>query len=402
MRVKLLMNIRFSSIYLDLSDAKKSIFRKKFQTILSSIGITIGVISIIVMVSIIEGGLQKSLESIRKMGINTIRINSKELTDASFDRLNMSKGLTEVDKNSIKKLIGNLGDVSQVYTTDENAYFGSEDIQLKLTGVNEKFISIENLDLLKGRWLIENDIKNRKSVVILSRDLFGEIKNIDISSHIIIDGYIFEVVGVLSTKDYLQNFAIIPWSTYEALKKPNNYNSLAVLVYDTRNIKKLAEKIRNQISFLHNKVSDFEVLLPLEMIDKEKETKSLYYIITTAIASMSLITGGIGIMNIMLANLAEKTREIGLRMAIGANTKRIIRLVALESLIITFVGGFIGILIGTIGVIAIKIFSNIAIVLSLKAVIIAFAMTLFSGIVFGIYPALKASKIEPMEALREY
>jgi len=396
------MGSKYISLYLDFIDAKRSIIRKKFQSTLSAIGIIIGVISIIVMISIIEGSLQRSLKQIEDLGVNTIRIKHVDLTDASAKQKNLSSSLSKKDFRELTTIIKNAGLISPRYRINANVYYNSEDINVDLIGVNSSFRSIEKIQRISGRWMVDSDVANKNFVAFVSEDVLMSLMHGNQEGRLIVNKHVFQVVGVLANKDNLNNYIVIPYSSFEAVFPVEHYTSIDILSYDKSSLQDLYMKTKSILNKLHNGVGDYEIILPAEMLAREKETRKLYYILTTVIASMSLITGGVGIMNIMLANLAEKTREIGLRMAVGATPKRIVRIVIMESFLITFFAGTLGVLSGIIMVLILSMFSEVEIILSCKAIFVAITMTIFTGVFFGVYPGLKASSIEPMEALREY
>lgn len=372
--------------------------RKWVHSVLSVLGIVIAISSIIIMISISDGAKQKTLENIRDIGVNSIRIVNK--SGSSVSNVNLSNGLNEKDYRLINNLINKYGYSAMVYKfKNKSILLNNGDTTVNVIGSNENYNIIEQLSILKGRPLLSNDINGFSTVAVVSKDVAYKY-GIDLNENVIFDDTVYRVIGISDTKDSLNNFIIVP---YNLVKSNNNiFNEINIYISDKNNILLLANKVKEKIIQEHNNIENFSVNVPLEIIEKEKDVQNLFNTVLLAIAIMSLLTGGMSVMNAVLSNINEQTREIGLKIALGATQSRIVTFYLLYTIILTIVGGLLGGLVGYIILFILMVFSELYIVFSLQAFVLGILMSIISGLLFGIYPAIRASKIEPMIALREF
>ncbi len=384
----------------DFSGALQHFKTKWIHSILSVLGIIISISSIIVMISISDGAKKKTLENISNLGINTIRIINKPFSNISNSNVNLSSGLNDKDLKLINSIVNRYGYSSMsIKLKDKSVYFSSGDTTSLIIGSNNKFHLMEQLSILKGRSLLDNDIKLHSMVAVISKDIAYKY-HININDSITFNNTIYNVVGIIDTKDNLNNFIIVPFNTLNS--HDIIYDEINIFIEDKKNIFILANVIKTKLLLQHNEINNFIINIPLEIIEKEQETQSIFNTVLLSIAIMSLLTGGISVMNAVLSNINEQTREIGLKLALGATPMRIIRFYLLYTILLTVIGGLLGGISGYIILSILTIFTNLYIIFSIKAFILGIIMSIVSGVVFGIYPAIRASKIEPIIALREF
>lgn len=392
------MMSRFLFFKYDFLSAFEYFKRKWVHSVLSVLGIVISISSIIIMISISDGAKQKTLENIRNLGINTIRVLDKP--ESTLSNSNLSEGLNQKDYNLINNIINKYGYSAMVYKfKSKSIFFKNGDTKATVIGSNENFKLIEQLDILKGRPLLKRDVQSFSTVAMISKDIAYK-HNIALDDTIIYNDTIYKVISILDTKDNLNNFVVLP---YNLVKPSNNvFDEINIFIKDKKHIFLLANKLKDKITQNHSGVKNFSVNVALEIIEKEKDVQNIFNTVLLSIALMSLLTGGMSVMNAVLSNINEQTREIGLKIALGATQGRIVVFYLLYTIILTIVGGFLGGFVGYIILFVLMFFSKLYIVFSIQAFVLGIAMSIMSGLLFGIYPALRASKIEPMIALREF
>ncbi len=392
------MRYSFKHFLIDFKNSKTLFINNWIRSILSAFGIIIGVASIILIISVSEYAKNQSINNFKDIGLDTIRIINKDISSISKQH-NLSAGLSFEDFNFIKRIIDINGITTPIYKNNNiTALYKNKDFSTTLFGTNPFFIDIEDLDIISGRGFIQQDITNFHTYCIISSDIAKKY-GINISDHITILNQLFTVIGISSTKDKLSNFITIPYSVYPIYK--NKLDEISCSIKNQNLIFEKANTIKNKLQNLHKKVDDYEIVIPILMLEKERNTQRIFSIVVLSIAIVSLLTGGISIMNIMLSNISEQTREIGLRLAIGATKKRILIQYFINTYFLTFLSGIVGIIIGYIAILIISMLTNINFGFSFNAFVSAALMTIFSGIIFGIYPAIRASQIEPIIALKE-
>lgn len=430
----------------DISIAIESILGNKLKSILTALGVIFGVAAVISMLAIGNGAREEILSQIKMVGVNNIVITSlfdedEQNQDAQTGKLlqKYSPGLTYNDAKAIKEIIPTVHKVSPEIT--ENTYVIQNGIRksARLMGVTPFYFALFSFQLANGLYFNDfHDIHGKKVCVItdgIKKKLF---KNANPIGKEIKCGKIWlKVIGVLQKRYFAQNtnkknFAsseeiiYLPVNTMlmrfnnrslitavklrqgkddEEDKKPQavNYhqlNRIVVQVKDSKDLMATTKILQKMLLRRHQGVDDFEISVPELLLKQEQKTKDLFNIVLGAIAGISLIVGGIGIMNIMLASVMERIKEIGTRMAIGARRSDIVVQFLAESTMISVIGGLIGVL---LGMIISKIITNVFDILTIVSpfsVLVAFGVSVFVGIIFGYMPAKRASKRDPIESLR--
>lgn len=415
----------------------------KMRSMLTMLGVIFGVAAVIAMVSIGEGAKQEALDQIRQMGIDVVQIKrvvvAGELLDKAQDKSPF--GLKYGDADSIKSVCGFAKQVIPLRQVFAKVTAGDTPTTAKVIGTVPGYDIVTHSPLMRGRFLMESDIKLNSLVCVLGATVKRELFGFDnpLGKMINIEGRLFRVVGVMEPKEFgaakassamrdLNSDIYIPltvamdgFQLFSNQAVPANITSVRKLIgemqakhsrdkisiseiivqveSDTATIP-TASVIRSILNRSHGEIRDFEILIPAELLKQQQAMQRIFSIVMAAIASISLLVGGIGIMNIMLATVTQRTREIGVRRCIGATRWDIVRQFMLEAMVITCIGGLIGVAAGVGGAQAISVFAHWRTLVSMQAVIVSFSVSALIGVVFGMYPAVRAAMVDPIEALR--
>ena len=391
--------------------AIRSLISHKLRTFLTALGIIIGVASVISMISIGEGARQQTLSTISKFGTNIITIkpgnkNSRHVSTGKVDTL-MLKDATFIEQNV--PLI--TGVVAQVYGSAQ-LKFGNKNTNTTVRGTGKNYRRIANFKMQKGRYFNQQEINVAKRVCILGatvvKNLFAEAN--PLGETIKVDGKNFMVIGITEPKGALSWFdpddqIFIPVTTAQKrVFGMNHIQSIDVQASKIEDLEFIKEDITQVLRIRHNiangKENDFYVQNSSQWLNSWGDAAKTFTYLLGGIAAISLMVGGIGIMNIMLVSVTERTREIGIRKAIGAKKKEILEQFLIESVLISFLGGGAGVLLG-MGIS--EIVSNIGeweTIVSTQSILLAFGFSVGIGMFFGFYPANKAANMNPIEALR--
>ena len=391
--------------------AIRSLISHKLRTFLTALGIIIGVASVISMISIGEGARQQTLSTISKFGTNIITIKpgnkkSRHVSTGKVDTL-MLKDATFIEQNV--PLI--TGVAAQVYRSAQ-LKFRNKNTNTTVRGTGENYRRLANFEMQKGRYFNQQEINVAKRVCVLGatvvKNLFAEAN--PLGETIKVDGKNFMVIGMTEPKGALSWFdpddqIFIPVSTAQKrVFGMNHIQSIDVQASKIEDLEVIKEDITQLLRIRHNiadgKENDFYVQNSSQWLNSWGDAAKTFTYLLGGIAAISLMVGGIGIMNIMLVSVTERTREIGIRKAIGAKKKEILEQFLIESVLISFLGGGAGVLLG-IGIS--EIVSNIGeweTIVSTQSILLAFGFSVGIGIFFGFYPANKAANMNPIEALR--
>ncbi|MBF0380566.1 MAG: ABC transporter permease [Magnetococcales bacterium] len=400
---------------LDLKDAWGGLLRRKVRSLLGSLGITIGVVALVAMLSIGEGAKQKALDRIASLGLHTIRVEDAR---TGVGITNLSYGLVLKDTQKISAWLGDRGSVGYFSRATNIAIYNN---QLKgqgtVMGVNPEWFKAEKWLVANGRPLLPDDMTRQNRVCLLGASIASDLQ-VSVGSNLRLHNIPCIVVGIMAAKGRLltegtglstldfDNTVVMPWSGFPFVKVVAEEPILDGLLVTLKKIPEreilpIAEQVEEIIAVSHRSVRDFSMVVPLKLLHKVKETQNLFAWVMGSIASLSLLVGGIGVMNVMLANISEQTREIGLRMAIGATKKRIISLFLCHSLLLTLSGGILGSLLGLLAALAIQWLAGWEVAFSGVSLILGPVSAGVTGLLFGIYPAMRAASLTPARALRE-
>jgi putative ABC transport system permease protein len=395
----------------------RSLISHKLRSLLSILGVVFGVAAVIAMLSIGEGARLEALEQIRLMGTNNIIIKALPLSKEKKleAQQNLSMGLTATDARRIKEISPLVDAVSPIREAQTVASFENRETNVHLVATTPAYPSVSSLRVAEGRFLREEDLEGRRKVCVLGwgkkEDLFPHIAAL--GKTINIDGQLYQVVGVLENRDLpkgknlvvqardINNDIYVPLEMdSSSFSSEINVNEISVRVKDAGQVLPAANMIKSILDRIHNRVNDYEIIVPQELLKQSQRTQRIFNIVMGSIAGISLVVGGIGIMNIMLAVITERTKEIGTRRALGANKLDILRQFLVETLVLTVAGGIIGIVLGSAAAKIINYYVDWRTVVSINAVFVSFFVSVLVGVIFGMYPAYKAANMNPIEALR--
>lgn len=373
-----------------------SIMSNKIRTFLTMLGIIIGVFSVIVLISIGQGATASVMDTISSMGSNIISINISDRR-SSFDY----KDLIELEN------LEGVKSATPIYNIYGAVSHDLKSEKVRVVGANENYFNINNYELEYGRLISPIDVDYRNKVAVMGlttvNNLFGYDDPID--NEILIDGQKYTVVGVLKPKgssiigDY-DDIVIIPISNIMRQKRTAVIHEITAQAESADTARQAAENIESYLyDYLGNDES-YTVFSQGQILDIMDDITGMLTAMLAGIAGISLLVGGIGIMNIMLVTVSERTREIGIRKALGAGRGSIMLQFLIESSIISGIGGIIGVLSGIYASSYISKLLGTRLVINMYVLTVAFGFSLLIGLFFGLYPANKASKLRPIDALR--
>ena len=397
-----------------LKMAALSLIANKLRTLLTMLGIIIGVAAVIAMVSVGMGVKKNVVDSISRLGSNLLMVmpgssNRGGVRGAAGSVIT----LTYDDAKAIKEKIK---DVSYVSPTVQGSYqvvYGHENWNTTVTGVIPEYVDIQSMTLKSGLFFSEHDVEVRSRVAVIgttvATNLFGEVN--PVGKKIRVGNAPYTVIGLLASKGQSNmgqdqdDVVLIPLTTaQERLIGITYVRSINVQVSDSDKMDNVQAQIETLLRQRHRikkgAEDDFNVRNLTSLMETMNETTTMITLLLGAVASISLVVGGIGIMNIMMVSVTERTREIGIRKAIGATFNNVMLQFLIESTMISVIGGIIGIFLGIGLAKAISEFGNFTTVISALSIVVSFGFSLFVGIVFGMLPARKAAKLDPIDALR--
>ena len=442
----------------NFSEAIRVVITNKVRTFLTALGIIFGVAAVITMLAIGKGAEKEILAQLELVGVNNIVItpipddkeesDNEEEDEGTIESKRFSKGLDLLDAQSAIKHIPSVKVASPEIILDTYVINNGKQNSVKLVGITAPFFNTSNIQLEKGKNFTSFQLKNALPVCIIGKKIEKKLftGKSALGKHIKVKDVWLEVVGVIEEKlisDQAQeNLGIrdlnqdiyIPIKTFLVRYKDRkvisdkpidfsggviminnnqsgpkkriprgNYHQidkLTIQVSNSNELKSTAEVLSRMLKRRHNDVLDFEITIPIQLLKQQQKTKQIFNIVLSIIAGISLLIGGIGIMNIMLASVLERTKEIGIIRAIGATQQDVILQFLSESVLISIGGGIIGIFLGIIASYGIEIATGIETVISFNSVLLSFFVATLIGLVFGIAPAKAAAKKSPIEAIR--
>ena len=401
----------------------------KLRSFLTMLGVVFGVGSVVAMLSVGEGASKEALAQIRRLGSNNIILSSVKPAEeqaANTMRASLSVyGLTFEDHRRMSESFGQ--DVRQTAPAKvirKDSRLHERQMELRVVGTTAEWFDLVPREILAGRILMLEDEQKRAPVAVLTE--FGARKLLategTIGQTLRIGGNEFEIIGIIKSESGQAGNIQIPdqeSDVYISLEVARRYygdifarmtsgsferervelHQIIIQVNDPKRVEAVAAGIENMLSLFHKK-KDYVVSVPLALLKQTEATKRTFNIVLGSIAGISLLVGGIGIMNIMLASVTERTREIGIRRAIGAKRRQIIYQFLIETVVLSTIGGLIGLGLGVLIPLLITHFSGMPTVVTANGIFLPLFISMAIGIVFGLYPAMHAAQVDPIIALR--
>jgi putative ABC transport system permease protein len=400
----------------------------KLRSFLTMLGVVFGVGSVVAMLSVGEGASAQALEQIRKLGSNNIIISSvkpaeQDVSNVSRSRLSVY-GLTYDDYRRLEKSFNAVRQVAPVKLNRKDTRLFERSMELRVVGTSPEWFDLVPRPVLAGRVISSADEDGREPVAVLTENGARKILATEsvIGQTIRIGSNQFQVVGIVKSESGAAGNIQVPdqdVDVYIPIEVMRRYlgdvftkrssgseeservelHQVLVQVDDSRHVESVAAGIERMLQQYHKK-KDYAISVPLALLKQAEATKRTFNIVLGSIAGISLLVGGIGIMNIMLASVTERTREIGIRRAIGAKRRQIIFQFLIETVVLSTIGGLIGLGIGVLIPKLITHFSNMPTVITAYGIFIPLVISMAIGILFGLYPAMNAAKVDPIIALR--
>lgn len=400
----------------------------KLRSFLTMLGVVFGVGSVVAMLAVGEGASKEALSRIQKLGSNNIIINSVKSIEeeaASTQHSHMSiYGLTFLDYERISTAFPNVQKVAPAKLIRKESKVGSQTLELRIVGTTSEWFELVPRQILAGRVFDKKDVDDFSAAAVLTE--FGARRLLanknTIGQPIKIGGNSLKVIGIIKNEEGMagniqipdqQVDAYIPLSTVKKyfgdifFKRTSGtmtfelveLHQIIVQVDDTKNVESVSAGIERMLENFHKK-KDYLISVPLALLKEAEATKRTFNIVLGSIASISLLVGGIGIMNIMLASVTERTREIGIRRAIGAKRRQIIGQFLIETVVLSTIGGIAGLVLGITIPSIITYFADMPTVITIGSILLPLFISVGIGIIFGLYPAASAAKVDPIVALR--
>ena len=415
-----------------IAEALRNLARHKLRSLLTTLGIVFGVASVLSMVAMGEGARQAILDQISQLGVDNIIINAKKPPEEQ-DVKNaqgggtLRYGLTFHDARQIEKTLAMVDHVLPVHDIEKWIWFKSRRIAAKVRGVTPRYFEPLRLRPFIGRTLGDSDGVKRRRVCVVRARLLREARYVGdpLKLDLKVGTEYFRVVGVLPDLEFQSpNNAVlgiddramevyVPFDTVidrfglaNVTRRSGTYENTRVELHQIvcainseDNVMLAARGIQAILTSFHEK-KDYQITVPLELLASKQKTQQVFNVVLPVIAGISLLVGGIGILNIMLASITERTREIGIRRAIGATGWDITWQFLIETVTLATTGGLLGVLLGVGGVFVLRYVTEWNAAITTWALVLSMSVSCLTGVVFGIYPARRAAAMDPIQALR--
>ncbi|OGC00553.1 hypothetical protein A2V82_01330 [candidate division KSB1 bacterium RBG_16_48_16] len=393
----------------------------RLRSVLTMLGIIFGVGAVIAMLSIGEGAKREALEKFKFLGVNNIIIRDKDLGEKELEeaRAKFSRGLSLEDAEAIKDIIPTVAAVAPQAEFETEAKYEDKSAKVTLVGVTSSYGEILNYETSQGEFLNDDHHRQEMRVCVLGAEVAKTLFPVQepLGKRIKLDDQWFEVIGIMASKTLftetvgelaarnLNQDIYLPLSSLlrrfdKEEDLASELNQLTVKVRDSQELVESAAIIRRILERRHHHNDDFDIVIPYELLKQEEKERRIYNMVLGSIAAISLLVGGIGIMNIMLATVLERTREIGIRRALGATRKEILQQFLIEAVGLSLVGGIVGVILGISMSLVINSFAEFKTAITPISVFVAFGVSGAVGIIFGTFPAKRAAEVNPIEALR--
>ncbi|HUV05393.1 MAG TPA: ABC transporter permease [Armatimonadota bacterium] len=401
------------NVWESISVALEGLAANKMRAALTMLGVVIGVSAVITMLALAGGARERMMAHIQQMGTNVLIIRPGEAQRrAVAGGLGSIQSLTLQDSEAVADNCPSVAKTAPEVMMSAQVKYGNQNTNTSILGTTPDFLSVRNYRVQKGVFFTNRDVKSLRKVAVIgptvAKNLFGERP--PVGKAISIKGTRFSVIGLMAEKGAggfgdPDDQIIVPVTT--AMRRLFGMQYVRTISAQARSMElmdgasmEITTLLRKRHRIAAGAEDDFVIRNQAEIIEMASEASGTFALLLGGIASVSLLVGGIGIMNIMLVSVTERTREIGIRMAVGARRRDIQNQFLVEAMVLSMVGGVVGILVGMLGSFAITSFSELNAVVSLSSIALSFGFAAFVGIFFGFYPARKASRLNPIDALR--
>jgi putative ABC transport system permease protein len=421
------MNLRlFRNVWLGI----KSLMLHKLRSLLTMLGVVFGVSSVVAMLAVGQGANQKAMDQIRKLGATNVIVRSQKPESQKQQQMNQQQalmldyGLTYDDAKRVRQSYPAISRVAPAKIAQKKARFRDQARDIRAIGITPTWFDLVNRNVLAGRMLTSTDQKQHSAVCVITEHLARRMLggHAVLGQTLLIDNAPYEIVGVVASETNegggvqtpdQPNDVYIPLSTARErigdmlVRRTGGTISMERIelhriifqVDDRDAVEPTAAAVQRMLETNHDQV-DYAMAVPLTLLRQAQQTQRMFNIVLGSIAGISLLVGGIGIMNIMLASVTERTREIGVRRAIGARQSQIVGQFLVETTVLSVVGGLIGVGLGVVIPRGIERFADMPTDVTLWSVLISLGISASVGIIFGLYPAYRAASLDPIIALR--
>lgn len=410
----------------------KNLMRNKLRSFLTMLGIIFGVASVIAMLSVGAGARHEILSRIQELGVRNVIINSvkppEEIKpDSTETQFKNRYGLTFDDAEYIDQVLPTVDSMLRVNRIKQRIWYGSKRLEASVLGVEPEYLEMFGLKAGRGRVFTRVDDDNFAKVCIIRRGLVSQLQTVEdpIGMWLKIGDFPFQVVGILDDASFRSHTrkalnidaaaqeVYIPYKTsmrtlgtVTLIERSGSQeftqvdlDQIVVTTKHEKDVLRTSQMLTAALERLHDKV-DYEIVVPMELLKQSEETQRVFNLVMILIASISLLVGGIGIANIMLATITERTKEIGIRRALGARRRDIVLQFLAETTAIAAIGGLFGCLIGIVGILGIVELTNWKALIAPSYVALSLVISCSVGVIFGIFPARRAAQMDPITALR--
>jgi len=406
-----------------------SLLLHKLRSLLTTLGVLFGVSSVIAMLAVGEGASEEAQEQIRQLGSQNVILRSIKPPDDKVSNQTsrvLAYGLTEKDRRRVEMTYPGVESVVPVLEVPDDVRAGARMSTPRVRCVPPEFITVTGRQMFEGRFLSETDQADANASCVLGYEVARELFPFRsaLGERVKIGSNYFDVVGVMMPRVRLESDPGVPgveqgeevflplqtgkkWYGGMQVKLRSGsremeqveLHELIVAVEHAEDVPTVAAACRQMLDRYHDQ-KDYEVIVPLELLLRARETQRIFNVVLGSIAGISLLVGGIGIMNVMLATVTERTREIGIRRALGAKRRHIVTQFLVETIVLSAGGGLAGVALGLTIPLGVEHFADLKTIVTPGAPILAFGISVATGIIFGLYPAWRAATMDPVEALR--
>jgi putative ABC transport system permease protein len=393
-----------------LIEGLHSIRVNKTRSYLSVLGIVFGVGAVVAMLSVVEGARNDVLKRLARLGTNVLFVlhePSRESTDGNL----ITRSLQLQDSKRLSMAMESIRLIAPTYVMKAES-----DTQMTVAGVTPEYIFVRQLSLKSGRFISSLDVVNQSRVCVVGFDVVDSNNSIRVGSTIELQGVAYKVVGILASEQSVNDqslgsllrnhnsFALIPITSLQqslaVVHSSIPITEIAIQLLRSQDVLHAKETVHNILEKGHAIPPASSIVIPRQLLRQEQHAQQVFAVVVGCVALIGVLVGGIGVMNIMLANVSQRCKEIGIRRAIGATQKQIALLFLTESVLLTFFGGLVGMALGVLGSMAIAYFGGWPVTVTLWSLLTALGMAVIVGVLAGYYPAIRAARLDPVDALR--